>query len=102
MIGNHYNKHCRHSDNKSQHIKTSDIKSTKGEINKMTNTGLLRRAIKERGVTIRFLAEKMGLTYYGLFKKIQNINEFKASEIMKLYKLLDISKKDVERIFFAS
>ena len=35
----------------------------------MTNTTLLRQKIDESGYKLQFLAEKCGLTYYGLMKK---------------------------------
>ena len=47
----------------------------------MTNTTLLRQKIDESGYKLQFLAEKCGLTYYGLMKKVNNETEFKASEI---------------------
>ena len=50
----------------------------------MTNTTLLRQKIDESGYKLKFLAEKCGLTYYGLMKKVNNETEFKASEIKVL------------------
>ena len=42
----------------------------------MTNTTLLRQKIDESGYKLQFLAEKCGLTYYGLMKKVNNETEF--------------------------
>lgn len=41
----------------------------------MTNTTLLRQKIDESGYKLQFLAEKCGLTYYGLMKKVNNETE---------------------------
>ena len=67
----------------------------------MTDTKELRKLIEESGLKYSAIADKMGLTYYGLQKKINNVNEFKASEIINLCEILKIdSLKDKERIFF--
>ena len=66
----------------------------------MTNSILLKRKIKEKGIKIKFLAEKIGTAYYSLALKISNKKEFKASEIQTLCELLDItSLKEREDIF---
>ncbi len=65
----------------------------------MTNTLELEVAIKRAGITKRKLAEKLGLSEMGLYKKINNITEFKASEIAKLSEVLDLQNKD--EIFFS-
>ena len=44
----------------------------------MTNTALLREKIDESGYKIRFVAKKIGITYQGFLKKINNESEFKA------------------------
>lgn len=68
----------------------------------MTNTKLLEKAIGESGLKKKWIADKMGLSEYGLSLKIQGVNEFKTSEVTQMCKLLGIdtlSKK--EDIFFA-
>ncbi|PYG90166.1 Cro/C1-type helix-turn-helix DNA-binding protein [Ruminiclostridium sufflavum DSM 19573] len=65
----------------------------------MTNTIELEIAIKRAGFTKRELAKKLGLSEMGLYKKINNITEFKASEISTLCEVLSIENKD--EIFFA-
>lgn len=68
----------------------------------MTNTDLLLDRIKESGLRRNFLAQRMGLSSYGLALKIQNVNEFKASEIDQLCELLQIDDlAEKEAIFFA-
>lgn len=68
----------------------------------MTNTQLLRDKIEQSGYKLRFIAEKLGITYQGFLKKINNASEFKASEIKILYDLLDMDGADREAIFFAT
>lgn len=67
----------------------------------MTNTTLLRRKIDKSGYKLIFIAEKCGLTYPGLLKKIRNETEFKASEIQTLKELLNLTTEEVNAIFFA-
>lgn len=69
----------------------------------MVNTEALEKKIRDQGIKKVFLAEKLGITSFGLSKKINNINEFKASEIQMLCELLNItSLKEKESIFFDS
>lgn len=78
-----------------------DLKSTERMDVFMTNTEELRRIIRESGLKYMAIAAKMGLTPYGLQKKIDNKNEFKASEIVNLCEILKIdSPEERERIFF--
>lgn len=65
----------------------------------MTNTRLLNANITISGLTREKIAEKLDISLNSLGKKINNKVEFKASEIYKLSKLLNIENKD--SIFFA-
>ena len=67
----------------------------------MTNTSLLMQYIEKSGYKMSFIAKQLGLTAYGFTLKVNNKSEFKASEITILCKLLKISAKDREAIFFA-
>lgn len=68
----------------------------------MTDTIRLRELINSRGLKLKWIAEQMDLTPYGLAKKISNENEFRASEIQKLCDLLGVSDAgEKERLFFA-
>ena len=68
----------------------------------MTNTVLLREVIENRGLKLKFIAENLGLSAYGLQLKIDNKQEFKTSEVSALCSLLGIdSLEDKEAIFFA-
>lgn len=67
----------------------------------MTDTNKLRKKIEESGLKYKYLAKSLGLTYFGLQKKINNDTEFKASEITTLCKILNInSPQEKESIFF--
>ena len=68
----------------------------------MTNVVLLNQLIKKSGLKRCWIAEQLGLSYFGFQKKVNNENQFKASEIKKLCELLNIaSLKEGENIFFA-
>ena len=66
----------------------------------MTNTLELEIAIKRSGLTKKEIAKHLGISQMGLYKKIKNITEFKASEISMLADLLNIESK--EQIFFSA
>lgn len=65
----------------------------------MTDTKELEVAITRSGLTKREIAKRLGLSEMGLYKKINNITEFKASEIKALVEMLKIG--NIEAIFFA-
>ena len=66
----------------------------------MTNTLLLEMAIRRAGLTKKEVARRLGLSIMGLHKKINNLSEFKASEINQLYKMLNLSSLEEQQIFF--
>ena len=68
----------------------------------MTDTNLLIKYIKKNGLKYGFIAEKLGISYHWLKKKIWNEVPFKAYEIQILCELLNITDlQEKERIFFA-
>ena len=67
----------------------------------MTDTQLLREKIEKSGYKLRFIAAKLGITYPGFLKKINNETEFKASEIQILYDLFNMDGAERDAIFFA-
>lgn len=67
----------------------------------MTDTVLLRKKMDQSGYKLRFIAEKAGLTYQGLLNKLNNIREFKASEIKALSDLLNLTEAERTAIFFS-
>lgn len=60
----------------------------------------LRASIARAGITNRKLAEHLGLSEQAFYNKIQGDTEFKGSEIKGLAKILNLSMKDVNTIFF--
>ena len=67
----------------------------------MTNTIELRKKINESGISITYIAGKMGITREGFYHKLNNNTEFKASEIVSLCKVLRLSDQERNCIFFA-
>ncbi len=68
----------------------------------MTNSKALRELIATKGLKLKYVAEVLGITYYALQQKINNVREFKTSEVASLCSLLDItSLNEKERLFFA-
>ena len=65
----------------------------------MTNTERLKAKIAASGRTKKYLADQLGITYQGFYLKLTGKNEFIASEIQKLTKLLDIPDEEVKGIF---
>ena len=63
----------------------------------MTETIELEIAIKRSGLTKREVAKRLGLSEMGFYQKLNNVTEFKASEIEALIKMLSI--KDIGKIF---
>ena len=82
-------------------ITNVDRKSTESQGENMTDTFLLESKIRALGLTISMVAEKLGITRAGFYKKLNNNSEFKASEISKLSTILDLSDNEREKIFFA-
>lgn len=67
----------------------------------MTKTAELRKIVESKGITYVHIAKELGITYMALLNKIENKREFKASEISRLSKILNLNEKEVVRIFFA-
>lgn len=68
----------------------------------MTNSKLLRELIESKGLKLKYVAEKLGLSPYGFQLKLDNKREFKTGEVAILCEILEInSLKKKEEIFFA-
>lgn len=62
----------------------------------------LRKLIESKGLKMKFVADYLGLSAYGLQLKVDNRQEFKTSEVAALCELLEInSLMTKEEIFFA-
>lgn len=68
----------------------------------MTNSKLLSDEISNSGMTVTFIAQKIGITREGFYKKLNNSTEFKASEIVALQSILRLSNNRRDEIFFAN
>lgn len=66
----------------------------------MTDTVALKDAIRNSGMSLTYIADTLGITRGALYKKIDNITEFKASEIVTLKRILNLSDKERDDIFF--
>ncbi|EFM22594.1 hypothetical protein HMPREF9166_1836 [Selenomonas sp. oral taxon 149 str. 67H29BP] len=70
---------------------------------RMTDTIEFEIALKRAGLTKKKVAQSLGISEMGLYQKVNNITEFKASEISKLYELLNLSNlAEQQKIFFAN
>lgn len=67
----------------------------------MTDTLELEMAIRRTKLTKKEIARRLGLSMTGFLKKLNNLSEFKASEIAGLYDLLNLkSLEEQQKIFF--
>lgn len=66
----------------------------------MTDSELLKKKISESGLSVSFIAKKLGISREGLYKKINGTTEFKASEIFAITDLLRLDSDSREDIFF--
>lgn len=67
----------------------------------MTDSVLLRQLISDKGLKLKFVAGKLGLSPYGFALKLDNKQEFKTGEVASLCDLLEIKSLELkERIFF--
>lgn len=68
----------------------------------MTNTTLLKRLIKDSGLKISFIAEKLGISRTALYKKIEGLVPFNGPEIKIMCELLNLQTwAKIKPVFFA-
>lgn len=68
----------------------------------MTDTERLNERIDDSGLKIGWILEKLGIKSYSTLQaKIENRQEFKASEIAKLTAILHLNTEEMDSIFFA-
>ena len=65
----------------------------------MANVELLKEKIKESGMSISLLTEKMGGGRETFYTRMNN-PDFRASEIVSLTRILRLTKKERDSIFF--
>ena len=68
----------------------------------MTDSKKFKDYMKERGYTVKTLAEQVGISHESLYQKIGNERAFKATEIMRISEILGMSTSDRDEIFFAT
>lgn len=67
----------------------------------MTDTKKLKVAILMAGISHDKIAYQLGIARETLWRKINNITEFKAREIMLLQDILHLSNEERDSIFFS-
>nr|DAD79352.1 MAG TPA: Protein of unknown function (DUF739) [Myoviridae sp. ctNQr16] len=68
----------------------------------MTDSEALNKVIENSGLKLTFIARALKLSREGFYKKINNQTEFKASEIVKMQEILNLSNEQRDKIFFAN
>lgn len=64
------------------------------------NTGKLKKAIEQSGITMTALSGRIGMARETLYNKVERKTEFTASEIKKLSEALHLSVDSRDEIFF--
>ena len=68
----------------------------------MTNTPLLEKLIKDSGLKLSFIAEKLEISRQALHRKIKGLVQFTGPEIKALCKLLNLHEwAKIKPVFFA-
>lgn len=69
----------------------------------MTDSKALRALVKQRGLKLGYIANQMGLSPYGLQRKIDNLSEFKTSEVLSFCNAVGGVRPEMQRqIFFTN
>lgn len=66
----------------------------------MVNSEKLKAVITERGVKRTAIAKKLNISLHALANKINNLSEFKVSEMLVMEDMLRLSTEDSRAIFF--
>lgn len=66
----------------------------------MPNIELLKKKISDSGMTIVFICENARILRETFYNRLAGKGEFTASEIVNLTKVLRLSKKERDDIFF--
>lgn len=67
----------------------------------MLNAEKLKQVIDERGISITKLVKSLGITRESFYNKLNGVTEFKASEILKTTKALNMNRDTRDAIFFS-
>lgn len=63
------------------------------------NKNLLKSIIYKKGMTIKKVAEKLGITRISLSMKMSGKTQFSIEDIKKLRKILGLTNKEIIEIF---
>lgn len=66
----------------------------------MVNEHLLRNRIKEKGLKLKFIAEKLNITPYGLSLKLSSVSEFTVNEVYILSEVLELGEDGLNSEIF--
>jgi len=64
------------------------------------DTKLLNEVVKESGMKYAYIADQVGLPYTTLYSKLTGRSRWYIDEVYKLCKVLRLSKKQRDSIFF--
>lgn len=67
----------------------------------MVDFAELRKVINDSGMSITFIADKMGIERSNLYTRLNETVEFRVSEIENITKVLRLTDKQRDKIFFA-
>lgn len=67
----------------------------------MTDTNAFKAAVMRKGLTMAFLAEKIGVTEATLSYKANNLRQFKMAEVQAIKRILGLTAEERDAIFFA-
>ena len=65
------------------------------------NLDLLKSKIEQSHTSQSMIAEALGITRQGLYNKLNGKKEFKGSEIKTISRMLNLTSKERDTIFFA-
>lgn len=68
----------------------------------MVNTNLFKAALVRNGMNTQDLAERIGMLRQSLSYRINNIVEFRISEVEKISQILGLTLEEKNLIFFAN
>ena len=68
----------------------------------MEHSERLRKAFKDKGLSITFIAKKLNVDRRTVYQRLEDVGSFKAKEIEVLADLLRMSNKERDSIFFSN
>ena len=68
----------------------------------MTNSKKFEIALMQRGKTKKDIAVLLGISLQSVYNKVNNVVDFKGTEISAIIKFLKLSSRELHEIFFAN